>query len=219
MPVPSRLGFVEVVATTFCLALTRVSSTSTKRGEVDRGGSLELEVAECMVVGELGCIALHASHPSRALLLYPCQRCPKCLWGLYASPPPVAMAVVGLFWLFSCVFLFFEKRAARTLHKKVHAVYKKHFFVIFSVYDLCFFRWKHMLSSFLQGELMEHFQPKIMQGYSCTVSGRSHDLENVNTQIRLKRNKHLRKPCYFRRPSPSSVNPANSPDSEGAVLK
>ena len=31
-----------------------------------------------------------------ALLLYPCHRYPKCPWGLYASPPPVAMASIGL---------------------------------------------------------------------------------------------------------------------------
>ena len=47
---------------------------------------------------------LHATAP----LLYPCRRYPKCPWGLYASPPPVAMAVVGWF-----VFprLFFGKKA------------------------------------------------------------------------------------------------------------
>ena len=36
---------------------------------------------------------LHATAP----LLYPCRRCPKCPWGLYASTPPVAKAVVGWF--------------------------------------------------------------------------------------------------------------------------
>ena len=47
-------------------------------------------------------IQSHASHPSHhAPLLYPCTRYPNCLWGLYASPPPVAVAVVGLFLLSS----------------------------------------------------------------------------------------------------------------------
>ena len=32
-----------------------------------------------------------------APLLYPCRRYPKCQWVLYASPPPVAMAIVGWF--------------------------------------------------------------------------------------------------------------------------
>ena len=34
---------------------------------------------------------LHATAP----LLYPCRRYPKCPWGLYASPPPIALEVVG----------------------------------------------------------------------------------------------------------------------------
>ena len=40
-------------------------------------------------------------------LLYPCWRYPKCPWGLYASPPPVAMAVFG--W-FLCPHTFFGKK-------------------------------------------------------------------------------------------------------------
>ena len=44
---------------------------------------------------------LHATAP----LLYPCRRYPKCPWGLYASPPPVAMAVVGWFLCFPAFFL------------------------------------------------------------------------------------------------------------------
>ena len=48
---------------------------------------------------------LHATAP----LLYPCRRYPKCPWGLYASPPPVAMAVVGWFLCFPA-FFFLEKR-------------------------------------------------------------------------------------------------------------
>ena len=58
--------------------------------------------------------------------LNPCRRYPKCRWGLYASPPPVAMAVVGLFLLSS----FFcekkkctrvasgEKKSIRGLHQE-----------------------------------------------------------------------------------------------------
>ena len=48
---------------------------------------------------------LHATAP----LLYPCRRYPKCPWGLYASPPPVAMAVVGWFLCFPAFFFFLEK--------------------------------------------------------------------------------------------------------------
>ena len=48
---------------------------------------------------------LHATAP----LLYPCRRYPKCPWGLYASPPPVAMAVVGWFLCFPGFFFFFGK--------------------------------------------------------------------------------------------------------------
>ena len=44
---------------------------------------------------------LHATAP----LLYPCRRYPKCPWGLNASPPPVAMAVVGWFLCFPAFFL------------------------------------------------------------------------------------------------------------------
>ena len=44
---------------------------------------------------------LHATAP----LLYPCRRYPKCPWGLCASPPPVAMAVVGWFLCFPAFFL------------------------------------------------------------------------------------------------------------------
>ena len=48
---------------------------------------------------------LHAPAP----LLYLCRRYPKCPWGLYASPPPVAMAVVGWFLCFPA-FFFIKKR-------------------------------------------------------------------------------------------------------------
>ena len=47
---------------------------------------------------------LHAMAP----LLYPCRRYPKCPWGLYASPPLVAMAVVGWFLCFPA-FFFWKK--------------------------------------------------------------------------------------------------------------
>ena len=68
---------------------------------------------------------LHATAP----LLYPCRRYPKCPWGLYASPPPVAMAVVGWFLCFPAFFLekwvFFspyatyaKKKSLRDLHQK-----------------------------------------------------------------------------------------------------
>ena len=43
-----------------------------------------------------------------APLLYLCRRYPKCPWGLCASPPPVAMAVVGWFLRFPA--LFFGKK-------------------------------------------------------------------------------------------------------------
>ena len=49
---------------------------------------------------------LHATAP----LLYPCRRYPKCPWRLYASPPPVAMAVVGWFLCFPPFFFFFGKK-------------------------------------------------------------------------------------------------------------
>ena len=68
---------------------------------------------------------LHATAP----LLYPCRRYPKCPWGLYASPPPVAMAVVGWFLCFPAFFFgkmcfFFpyatyaKKKSLRHLHQK-----------------------------------------------------------------------------------------------------
>ena len=68
---------------------------------------------------------LHATAP----LLYPCRRYPKCPWGLYASPPPVAMAVVGWFLCFPAFFFwkngfFFPIRDLRQ-KKKVYATYKK----------------------------------------------------------------------------------------------
>ena len=68
---------------------------------------------------------LHATAP----LLYPCRRYPKCPWGLYASPPPVAMAVVGcscvsppFFWKNGFFFpirdLRQKKKSLRDLHQK-----------------------------------------------------------------------------------------------------
>ena len=61
---------------------------------------------------------LHATGP----LLYPCRRYPKCPWGLYASPPPAAMAVVGWFLFFPAFFfLFFLKKgffSIRDLYQK-----------------------------------------------------------------------------------------------------
>ena len=83
---------------------------------------------------------LHATAP----LLYPCRRYPKGPWGLYASPPPVAMAVVGWFLCFpaflfsflSFFFFFLEKRvflphtrlapkkSLRDLHQKKLSVEK-----------------------------------------------------------------------------------------------
>ena len=67
---------------------------------------------------------LHATAP----LLYPCRRYPKCPWGLYASPPPVAMAVVGWFLCFPAFFwkngFFFPIRDLRQ-KKKVYATYTK----------------------------------------------------------------------------------------------
>ena len=76
---------------------------------------------------------LHATAP----LLYPCQRYPKCPWGLYASSPPVAMAVVGWFLCFPAFFFFLEKcvfflyatygkkKSLRDLHKKKQISVKK----------------------------------------------------------------------------------------------
>ena len=67
---------------------------------------------------------LHATAP----LLYPCRRYPKCPWGLYASPPPVAMAVFGWFLCFPAFFWkngFFspirdlrQKKSLRYLNQK-----------------------------------------------------------------------------------------------------
>ena len=48
---------------------------------------------------------LHAT----AEFLYPCRRYPKCPWGLYASPPPVDMAVLGVVLMFPRPFLFQKK--------------------------------------------------------------------------------------------------------------
>ena len=67
---------------------------------------------------------LHATAP----LLYPCRRYPKCPWGLYASPPPVAMAVVGWFLCFPA--FFFEKwgffsHTRLTPKKKKYPTYTK----------------------------------------------------------------------------------------------
>ena len=76
---------------------------------------------------------LHATAP----LLYPCRRYPKCPWGLYASRPPVAMAVVGWFLCFPAFFLekwvFFphtrltprKKKFTRLTPKKKISVEKK----------------------------------------------------------------------------------------------
>ena len=68
---------------------------------------------------------LHATAP----LLYPCRRYPKCPWGLYASPPPVAMAVVGWFLCFPAFFLekwvFFSHMRLTPKKKKVYATYTK----------------------------------------------------------------------------------------------
>ena len=76
---------------------------------------------------------LHATAP----LLYPCRRYPKCPWGLYPSPPPVAMAVVGWFLCFPAFFFFVEKgvffphatyakkKSLRDLHQKKFSVEKK----------------------------------------------------------------------------------------------
>ena len=67
---------------------------------------------------------LHVMAP----LLYPCRRYPNCPWGLYASPPPVAMAVVGWFLCFSAFFFwdksYFLPHATYT-KKKVYATYTK----------------------------------------------------------------------------------------------
>ena len=57
---------------------------------------------------------LHATAP----LLYPCRRYPKCPWGLCASPPVVAMAVVEVFLCFPALFFvkngfFFPMRDLR----------------------------------------------------------------------------------------------------------
>ena len=77
---------------------------------------------------------LHGTAP----LLYPCRRYPKCPWGLYASPPPVAMAVVRWFLCFPAFFFFFwkngfffpirdlrQKNFLRDLHQKKISVEKK----------------------------------------------------------------------------------------------
>ena len=64
---------------------------------------------------------LHATAP----LLYPCWRYTKCLWGLYSSPPRVAMAVVGWFLFFPTFFFFLEKgfffHTRLTQKKKLYA--------------------------------------------------------------------------------------------------
>ena len=68
---------------------------------------------------------LHAMAP----LLYPFRRYPKCPWGLYTSPPPVAMAVVGLFLCFPAFFLwrmgFFSPYAIYAKKKKGYTTYTK----------------------------------------------------------------------------------------------
>ena len=75
---------------------------------------------------------LHATAP----LLFPCRRYSKCPWGLYASPPPVAMAVVGWFLCFPAFFLekwvFFphtrltpKKKSLRDLHQKKKIFHRK----------------------------------------------------------------------------------------------
>ena len=71
---------------------------------------------------------LHATAP----LLYPCRRYPKCPWGLYASPPPVAMAVVGWFLCFPAFFflkngVFFPIRVLRQKKKSTRLTPKKKF--------------------------------------------------------------------------------------------
>ena len=48
-------------------------------------------------LGHLPAMSIKATLHATAPLLYLCRRYPKCLWGLYASPPPVAMVVVGWF--------------------------------------------------------------------------------------------------------------------------
>ena len=52
--------------------------------------------------------------------LNPCRRYPKCRWGLYASPPPVAMAVVGLFLLSS--FFCEKKKCTRVASGKKKSI-------------------------------------------------------------------------------------------------
>ena len=67
---------------------------------------------------------LHATAP----LLYPCRRYPKCPWGLYASPPPVAMAAVRWFLCFSAFFLekwVFFSHTPLAAKKNVYATYTK----------------------------------------------------------------------------------------------
>ena len=70
---------------------------------------------------------LHATAP----LLYPCRRYPKCPWGLYASPPPVAMAVVGWFLCFPAFFFFWKNgfffpiRDLRQKKKSLHDLHQK----------------------------------------------------------------------------------------------
>ena len=78
---------------------------------------------------------LHAT----STLLYPCWRYPKCPWGLYASPPPQAMALVKwllcffyvLFFFFFFFFFFREKSFFSTrnvrLRKGLHDVRSKKF--------------------------------------------------------------------------------------------
>ena len=58
----------------------------------------------------LPAMSIKAALHSMAPLLYPCRTHPKCPWGLYDSPPPVAMAVVGWFLCFSAFCFFFGKR-------------------------------------------------------------------------------------------------------------
>ena len=62
---------------------------------------------------------LHAIAPLR----YPCWRYPKCLWGLYASPPPVAMAVVECFP--SVFFPCTQIKPKKSLCRERIAIYAK----------------------------------------------------------------------------------------------
>ena len=63
---------------------------------------------------------LHATAP----LLYLCRTYRKCRWGLYASPPPLATAVVGWFSYFRTFFFLWKTGLVffiRDLHQKKSA--------------------------------------------------------------------------------------------------